>query len=356
MIRRLQQLPPGVRIVVFSFIVVGSILLLVGITVGLLMLSVNSTPRQTAISLRDDITVSEYAALPDNDAFPSTVTTGADGTVYAASYISGAVWRVTPDGTVAEIPNTRDTFVSVTGLTAHAGGALLAIAFTGGDDGTWAVHRIAPDGRISPFATITDEEGFVSPFDLTVDPDGRVYVVDRTRAEVWRWNADGSDGVLWFAFDTGPTSDSTTFTAPAPTGIAYDPVRDALLVADPDANTLVRIARADASAELVFHYAITGNATFPPGFDGLAVAPDGRIYATALDQKGVVTFAGSEPYVVEDLVYIAGNFRGPSDLALLPDGRLVVTNFDSVSLVQPGVTPQLPFGLDVIEIRGEQAE
>jgi hypothetical protein len=34
----------------------------------------------------------------------------------------------------------------------------------------------------------------------------------------------------------------------------------------------------------------------------------------------------------------------------MPDGRLIVANFDSVSLVQPGVRPQLPFALDVITL------
>ena len=83
---------------------------------------------------------------------------------------------------------------------------------------------------------------------------------------------------------------------------------------------------------------------FPPGLDGITVGADGTIYVTALDQKGVARISPEST----ELAYIAGNFRGPSDLALLPDGRIVVANFDSAALVQPGIQPQLPFGLDVV--------
>jgi DNA-binding beta-propeller fold protein YncE len=135
---------------------------------------------------------------------------------------------------------------------------------------------------------------------------------------------------------------------PAPTGIAYDPLDDALLVTDPDANTILRIPRSRLTSEWVYRYSDSPDESFPPGFDGIAVAPDGQIYVTALDQKGVATFSGSEPYAPGSLAYVAGNFRGPSDLAFTPDGRLIVTNFDSTGLVQPGVLPQLPFALDAL--------
>ncbi|NOG51910.1 MAG: hypothetical protein HND48_22605 [Chloroflexi bacterium] len=70
--------------------------------------------------------------------------------------------------------------------------------------------------------------------------------------------------------------------------------------------------------------------------------PDGRIVVTALDQKGLVLLRGDGPYVGAPPSYVAGNFRGPSDVAALPDGRVVVANFDSLALAQPGVYPQAP--------------
>lgn len=348
MIKRLQLLPPGVRIVVFVFIVVGVLLLLAGFTLLLLMLTVNSTTRQTAISLVETVAVSEYAALPDDDAYPSTVAAGADGMVYTASYASGTVWQVAPDGSMTEIPDTRETFDSVTGLVARPDNTLLAIAFTGGEEGAWGIHSITADGHITPFGTLPDERGFVSPFDITIDSDGGVYVVDRSRAEVWRWESTGGEGTLWWSLATPPANAAFELPPPAPTGITYEAARDAILVADPDANTIVRIPRTGGASHIVLQYIITAGSTFPPGFDGIAAAPDGSIYVTALDQKGVIRVdSDGEPFA-DEMAYIAGNFRGPSDLALLPDGRLIVANFDSVSLVQPGVAPQLPFALDVI--------
>ena len=125
----------------------------------------------------------------------------------------------------------------------------------------------------------------------------------------------------------------------------------ALLVADPDLNTIVRIPLSRGASELLYAYdpALESQA-FPPGFDGIAVLPDGRIVVTALDQKGLVLLRGDGPYVGAPPSYVAGNFRGPSDVAALPDGRVVVANFDSLALAQPGVYPQLPFGLDVVTL------
>ena len=348
MIKRLQLLPQGPRIVIFVFMVVGGLLLLGAVTFFLITTTLNSAPRQTSQALLETVTVAQLAALPDNDAYPSTVAAGADGSVYTASYATGAIWRISPDGaSVTEIPNTRERFDGVTALAGRLDDTLLAVGFTAsGESGVWAVYSVTAAGEIAEFGRVTDAQGFVSPFDITLDRDGGVYVVDRSRADIWHWEPSGGAGELWWSMLTPPDNASEgNVERPAPTGIAYDALTDSLLVTDPDANTVVRIPRDRSGSQIIFR---SSDARFPPGLDGIAVAPDGTVYVTALDQKGVARIAPEST----ELAYIAGNFRGPSDLAILPDGRIVVTNFDSASLVQPGIEPQLPFALDVVAFEG----
>ncbi|MEP7293048.1 MAG: hypothetical protein ABI835_14800, partial [Chloroflexota bacterium] len=97
----------------------------------------------------------------------------------------------------------------------------------------------------------------------------------------------------------------------------------------------------DDATEVLYHHG--GRAT-PPGFDGAVVTPDGTLYVAALGQNGIAR--------VEDgrLDYIAGLFRGSSDVDFGAPNCLYVTNFDQSSIVIPVVRPQLPFALDVIEL------
>ena len=349
MINRLQRLPQGPRIVIFSFMVIGGVLLLGGLTLALLVLTLNSSPRQTARALVETVTIAQFAALPGDDAFPSTVDVGPDGAVYTASYSTGALWSLSPDArTITEIPNTRDTFDSVSALAVRPDNTLLVVAYTGGEAGAWAVHSVTPGGQIALFGAPNDAQGFVSPFDIALDPDGAAYVVDRARAEIWRWPSPGAAPELWWSLLTTPIDSASPeggptpapLGRPAPTGIAYDPSTDTLVVTDPDSNTIVRIPRDRSAAQIVFRSLDT---RFPPGLDGIVVAPDGTLYVTALDQKGLARVSSPT-----ELTYISGGFRGPSDLAFTPDGRLIVANFDSAALVQPGIRPQLPFALDIL--------
>ena len=98
----------------------------------------------------------------------------------------------------------------------------------------------------------------------------------------------------------------------------------------------------DGTTEVVYHH---GDRANPPGFNGVTVAPDGTIYVAVLGQNGVATVDDGK------LDYIAGLFRGSSDVAYAEPNRLYVSNFDQTSIVVPVVRPQLPFALDVIELQ-----
>lgn len=329
-------------------LLVGGLLLICGLFVFLALLSLNPTGREQAVAQAANFGVAEFVQLPGEDAYPAALAVAADGTLYTASYVTGAVWAITPDGQLNEIAGTREALGSVTGMAVGADGTLYVVDQLSADirAAGGIVRRISglPDNpAISDFAQIGDARGFVEPADIVLDAQGFVYVSDRGRGEIWRFDADGTNGALWWA--------ETALVAgvlPAPSGMAFDAQNNALIVVDGDANAVYRLRTADTSQEVLY---LHGGRANPPGFNGVTVAADGRVYVAMLGTRAVGYLTASTDTALQgDLAVVAGPFRGASDVAYVsvPDPRLYVTNFDQVGLVLPGIRPQLPFALDVI--------
>lgn len=335
MIQWIQRFGRRGRLFIFTTLLTGSIILLVVFTIILILLSFNPNERSIAVSLAEDVRVMEFVTLPDDDAYPSAVAVAPDGTVYTASFATGAVWAISPEAEVRELADTRNSFASVAGITVGPNGEVYVIAraqahplSAGG-----SIQRISLDGQIRLFAAIQDEQGFMFPDDLTFDADGNLYVTDRGRSEIWRFDANG-EGIVWWT----PPENAESTARPAPTGISYDPDHNAIIITDSNTSTLYRVNIADGHMETLYAHGTRPNA---PEFDGVTVAQDGTIYVAALGQNGIARVEGDE------LVYIAGLFRGSSDLDAHA-GDLYIANFDSRALVLPLVNPQLPFALDKI--------
>ncbi len=362
MVRNIRRLGLGQRIVIFTAIFGGGLMLLVLLFVLLVRGSLNE--RTTGSALAESVTVAEFAALPDEDAYPAAIAVGADGTVYTGSYASGVIWALSPgaDGStqIRELPGTRDGLAAVRGLAAAPDGSLFVIDENDSDYRTSGglVRRISLDGGISDFANISgapysvaaeseggaarELDGLIAPHGITLDAAGYVYVTDRVRQQVWRFAPDGSGGVAWW---TAPfVATGAEDRPPEPTGIAYDTFNDALIVADAGSNALYRIPIASAEAAVLYRY--SGFPDEAPLFDGVTVAPDGTVYTALLGQNLVARLEAGT------LVILAGSFRGSSGLAFNPlDGRLYVTNFDSASLAAPAIYERrLPFTVDVITL------
>ncbi len=328
---------------------VGGLLFIIALFVFLALQSLNTGVREQATARVETVSVAEFAALPDEDAYPASVTVAPDGTVYTASYVTGAVWAISPvDGTVTEVNGTRAALGSVTGLAAAPDGTLYVVDQLNPDvrAAGGSVRRITglPNAPvISDFANINDAQGFVEPEAITLDADGYVYVSDRGRGEVWRFNPDGSNEVLWWS---APVVIAET--QPAPNGLAYDAIHDALIVTDTISNAVYRVAMEDGSTTTLY---LHGGRAGSPGFDGVTVTPEGHIYVTLLEGRSVALLnENDDAQTPGTLTIIASPFRGPSDIEItsVPTPRFYVTNFDQVSLVIPGVRPQLPFAIDVI--------
>lgn len=321
---------------VFFLIMAGGLLGLVGVTWLLISLTLGTGERVQAVALIETVSVREFAALPDDRAYPPTVTVGADGTVYTGSYASGAIWSISADGaTVTELPDTRDVIGAVSAISVMPDGALIVIDQEDTDPRSVGgkLWRVA-DGAITPFGD--ENEDFSAPNDLTVDSAGRVYVSDPGTNQVWRYAADGSNPhVFWVP------PPATTENRRGITGLAYDASTDALIITDSELNEIYRAPLAGGAGDLLYRH---GAQEDPPGFDGVTVTPDGAVYVAALGQNGIARVRDGE------LEYVVGLFRGASDVEFAAPNRLYVSNFDQASLVIPVVQPQLPFALDVIEL------
>ncbi|MFW5748297.1 MAG: hypothetical protein ACOCYT_01655, partial [Chloroflexota bacterium] len=335
MFQRLQMLGRGQRLFIFIMIFGGGLALLIALTLLLLTFSLNTAPRAQGEPLVEGITVTEYVTLPDDDAYPAAVAVALDGTVYTGSYETGVVWEVDPDGRLRELPDTRELIGSVTGIDVGPDGVLYVLdrLVSNPRSQGGVLWRFRPGESPESFGAIDDEQGFVSPNDVVVAPDGTVYVTDRGRREVWRFDPDGTASLFWSLAEDDPDYENVLLT-----GLVYDADGDALLVTDSGLNSIYRITPDGAGERIYLH----NPADALPVFDGLAIGPDDTLYIGALE-AGVVAIRDGE------FIPLAINFRGASDVAYNAN-RLFVTNFDSASLVNPLVNPQLPFALDVIEL------
>ncbi len=335
--QRLMTLPRGQRVLIFSFILIGTLALMVAVTVFLILLTVNREARSVAQPIADGVTVAEYATLPGTEAYPAALIVAPDGTTYTASYATGEVYVLPADGSeVTVLPNTRERFGSVAGLFASDEGLIVLDRVTGETNRSGGVlWRIAPEGDISEIGRVSQAADSVAFNGLTRDADGDFYVADLLGG-VWKFDPDGSNGAEWWE---APRAINQNI--PVISDVAYDSVSNTLLATDSLSNTIYRLDVSAASSEVVYQFSRDDN---PPGLVGITSAPDGTIYLTAIDEKALMTLRDGE------LVYLAGFFRGPWDVALLPDGRILVSNFDSRALATPGLSPQLPFGIDAVSL------
>ncbi len=338
--KNLQRLPRGPRLVIFILLMMGGLFLIAAFVVFLILLSVNSAERRVAFPVAEGVTIAEYASIPGEDIYPATVAVSPEGTVYTASYATGTVWRIDPDGVAVPVPGSAERIGSVTALAFAPDGTLyildrLTADFRSQGGAIWA---LSPQGDLDAFGDLDAVDVLAEPQDAVVDSFGSVYVLDRSRREVWRYDPSGSAELWW-----EPPPDDPQSLSVLPNGIAYDSASSAIVITDTELDTIYRVSLDGQNSEIVYRYDSEVESGDAPGFDGVTVAADGAIYAAASVINAVVRV---DPGA--GLTVIAGNFRGASDVAYA-DGRLYVSNFDSRSLVVPGVNPQLPFALDVIE-------
>ena len=324
--------------------------LLIGAVVIVLMTwwVIGSAPRVTAVPVDDGVTVSEYITLPDDDSYPAALAIGDDGTLYTGSYQTGAIWSISSDGFISEIADTRERIGSVSGLDMAPDGALIILDRILPLDAKGAIVWRYGAGKLESIVEIPNDEtvGVVLPDDIAVDNEGFIYITDRDPGRVWRYTTDGINQGVWW---TPPTA--TEDEKVAPTGIAYDPTNNVILITDSEQDAIYQVPATSATldeslenAELL--YVDTQDNGF--GLDGITVSPFRGIYVALLSWNQVARLEGNE------LVMLAREFRGASDVAYDPEkDGLFVTNWNQFSLGF-GTSPQLPFALDIVDLSPDE--
>ena len=297
---------------------------------------VGSAPRSQAIAVSADVRVSEFAALPDDDAYPAALAIDAEGTLYTGSYQSGALWSINPAGDIREIAGSRGRIGSVTGLDVDADGALIILDRIAPLEAKGAIIWRYAESQLEFIVEIPNDEalGVTLPDDIAVDDGGRIYVSDRA-GKIMRYSIAGEHLGIWWSADCRIDCE--------PTGLAWDHAKDALLITDSESDAIYRVDAANGAAGDVSRIFVDrDDSGF--GLDGIIATATGEVYVTLLAWNRVARLEDGE------LVELAKDFRGASDIAYdAASERLYVANWNQFSLGF-GTRPQLPFALDVIDL------
>lgn len=277
--------------------------------------------------------VTTLVELPGDRAYPEALTIGRDGNIYSGSFCTGDIWRITPEGElevwVAEGINSASSMI-------FGADSYLYIIEHGDCDPRSALSglkRIAPDGTVSEFAPVEDDQILTG---LAFDSNGVLYATDAQSANILVFE-EGSAGEVWWQLPDTPRSAN-------PTAIAFDPLNNAMLVADSGNGIIYRIPitpeRTPGEATKVYQDNTVE-------LDGLTLDEQGQIIFALYnsDQVGRINTSGMFEVLAE-------NFRKPSDVAYA-DGKVYVTNSDAISLapvMSVLLDPSLPFTIDVIDL------
>lgn len=245
---------------------------------------------------------------------PRGVAVGPDGSVYVSDFSGARIRRVAPDGII-----TRFAGTGIQGTSGDGGLAVDARLerpgdLTVGPDGTvyvaqanFIIRRITPDGVISTLTQFGQDPGTTVPIgqarffakSVAAAPDGNVYIL--SLSDVWRLGTDG------YVRRVG----RATSCPPAP---AYcNPETQHITVAL-DGMIYVSGTVGEGNEQLFFTH---------------RMSPDGTIEAVARGRDARVT----QPFTLNDLQFggdggsaIGARYNLPDGIAIAPDGALHISD------------------------------
>jgi sugar lactone lactonase YvrE len=272
---------------------------------------------------------------------PSHLAVAPDGSIWVADADNNRFQIFAPDGSLREVWGVSGSGDGEFDFTTVDWGGHDEAAIAFAPDGTFYVadpgnHRIQKFGPDRVFLTAWGSEGrepgqFMTPIDLVVDGQGRVYVLDADRVQVFdadgrflaEWGERGLEpGQLWEPFGIGLDPDGT------------------LLIAEADTS---RVQRFTPEGELLDGWGGPGSGDGPFAYAmDAAVDAAGRVFVTdysnhrvqVFDRDGQFLAAWGEPGTD------AGQFVSPLSVAVGGDGTVYVT--DGVKRLQAFRVGDLP--------------
>ncbi len=161
---------------------------------------------------------------------------------------------------------------------------------------------------------------FSGPHEVSVAPDGSVYIADEKNHQIQKFSAEGEFIQKWGSKGTGKGQ----FTRPSEIAIAPD---GSVYVVD---GTDGRIQQFNAQGDFIKIWKVLGASNSPRDYQySLAIAPDSSVYVAdgynyriqQFSAQGIVIRSWGNKGVEK------GQFNGPSDIAIAPDGSVYVSSF-----------------------------
>ena len=324
---------------------------------------------------------------------PSGLAIDSSGTVFVADLATYRIRTISPSGTIGTLagtglrgpagdggPASSADLLAPWALTLDSGGGILVA------DGN-QVRRIGTDGIVSLFAGALHYDGdggpatdalFQNPQGLALDSGGALLVADTANQVIRRIDATGvittiaGYGIPGFGGDGGP---AVAAQLESPTGVALDTDGN-ILIADSINARIRRVSNVDGTISTI---AGTGRLGFG-GDGGLATAPDvalvrptavtvgpdGTVYIAdggdnrirAVGPDGVirtVAGTGTSGFSGDGGPALSAQLRGPTGLAVRPDGTLYVLDAGNsrVRVIAVDGTISTVMGVDAIVVSGD---
>ncbi|QRO00840.1 SMP-30/gluconolactonase/LRE family protein [Archangium violaceum] len=294
----------------------------------------------------------ERLPLPEGLTYPNGITHAEDGTLFVGSVSNGRILRRAPGGEWTVLfPGSEEIF-AVTSLRLDAPRGLLwgtspdamGLLRPDGTLGKRAPRLFAVDARTGEVRRILPvPEGGLGN-DITVTPDGGLYVTDSTRASVL-YLRPGGERLETYVSDTRFASKAAGLSGIGPAGIALAPDGRTLAVNTfgPGRLFLVRPGTAGATPT-VSEVELPRRLENP---DGMRFAPDGRLLvlegaANSGDGRVVridVLGRASGPRPIEVL---ASSMESPVNLTVESNGRIWVTEARLRDRLLKGAAAKVP--------------
>jgi len=350
-----QPVPRGAtakRFLIILSVLIGA-LLITGFT-GYLILNAITGSRHDSTAVAAGITVTTFATVPGDTAYPIGIARSPEGTIYVTAFGNGAIYKAATDGTLAPWVQVKpNTSGNINGITAPAAlivgpnGSLYVIDFNSSKPGTavGSLKQITPDGTVTAFNGGSGNQqangGLSFLSHLAFDNQGNLYVTFTATGEVWRYPPN-SLGSSWLKLVTVNSSSSSSPTAAQPTGITYDKTQNAMVIADAASGTIYRaMINADGTAaQPLVLYRQAGLALQSVTYDD-----NGNLLLTAWqhDNGQLARLESNGTYTL-----LAQSFREPSDV-LAVGHKAYVVNSDLLGLT-PLLHPNPPFTVDMVLI------